>query len=89
MLADFVPDVAVAGVEFRKFGGMGVYVCESEIGLAQGLHDLKDIEGPAAFFYLQFFEGAEAVVGGAHFARGVRSSFAHDGDASVRGDCAG
>jgi len=83
LLADFGADVAIVWVEFREFGGVGVDVGESEFGFAQGLHDLEYVEGPASFFCLQFFQGAKAVVGGAHFTRSVRSAFAHDGDASV------
>jgi len=85
LLADFVAGAAVGGVEFGKFGGVGVDIGESEFGFAQGLHDLKDVEGPASFFRLQFFEGAEAVVGSGHLARSVRSPFAHDGDGRVLG----
>ena len=41
LLADFVADVAVMGMEFREGAGVGVDVGESEFHFAQGLHDLK------------------------------------------------
>ena len=52
LLADFVADVAVMGMEFREGAGVGVDVGKGEFHFAQGLHDLKHVEGPAAFFYL-------------------------------------
>ncbi len=52
LLADFVADVAVIRMEFRKGARVSVYVGESEFEFAQGLHDLKHVEGPAAFLYL-------------------------------------
>jgi hypothetical protein len=58
LLADFVADVTVGGVEFGEFGGVGVDVGESEFGFAQGLHDLEHVEGPAAGFDFEFFERA-------------------------------
>ena len=58
LLADFVADVAIVGVEFGQGVGVGVDVVEGEFGLLQGLHDLEDIEGPASLFDFEIFERA-------------------------------
>ena len=58
MLADFLADVTVAGMEFREFVGAGVDVGEGEFWFVQGVDDVEDIEGPAAVFDFEFFEGA-------------------------------
>jgi hypothetical protein len=60
------------GMEFGKGVGVGVDVGESEFHFAQGLHDLKHVEGPAALFYLQFFWWAKPVVGGSHLLSSLR-----------------
>ncbi len=86
MLADFVADVGVVGMKFGQSVGVSVDVGESEFELAQGLHYLKDVESPAAFFYLQFFQRAESVVRTAHFVRSVGVSLAYDGDTSMDGN---
>ena len=52
LLADFVADVRVVGMKFSQSVGVGVDISESEFEFAQGLHYLKHIKGPAAFFYL-------------------------------------
>ena len=57
--------------------GVSVDVGEGEFGFAQRLDHLEHVEGPAAFFYLQFFEWAEPIVGGSHLVRSLRGSFVH------------
>ena len=52
LLSDLRLDVLISGVEFGQGVGVGVDVGKREFHFAQGLHDLKDVEGPAAFFYL-------------------------------------
>jgi hypothetical protein len=50
LLADFGADMAIAGMLFREFVGVGVDIGESEFGFAEGLHDLEYVQRPAAFF---------------------------------------
>ena len=50
LLADFVADVGVVGVEFGQSVSVGIDIRESEFGFAQGLHYLKHVEGPATLF---------------------------------------
>src|SRR6266700_1181622 len=52
LLADFVADVSVVGMEFGQSFGVSIYIGESEFEFAQGLHHLKDVEGPATLFNL-------------------------------------
>ena len=52
LLADFVADVGVVGMELGQCAVMRVDVGESEFEFAKGLDDLKHVEGPAALFYL-------------------------------------
>ena len=58
LLADFVADVTVGGMEFGEFGGAGVDVGEKEFGFVQGANNVEDVEGPAAGFDFEIFEGA-------------------------------
>jgi hypothetical protein len=58
LLADFVADVTVGGVEFGELGGVGVDVGEKEFGFVEGADDAEDIKGPAAGFDFEFFERA-------------------------------
>ncbi|MGB8476764.1 MAG: hypothetical protein WCE61_22000 [Candidatus Acidiferrum sp.] len=50
LLADFVADVGVVGMELGKLGGVGVDVGWGEFGFVQGADDVEDVEGPAAGF---------------------------------------
>jgi hypothetical protein len=52
LLADFVADVEIVGVEFGQSIGVSVDIGESEFEFAQRLDHLKYVESPAAFFYL-------------------------------------
>ena len=42
-MADFIADVAVGGVEFGEFGGVGVDVGEKEFGFVEGADDVEDV----------------------------------------------
>jgi hypothetical protein len=63
LLADFVADVGVFGVEAGERAGVGVDVGEGEFGFVEGADGVQDVEGPAAFFDGDLFEGAEALAG--------------------------
>jgi hypothetical protein len=57
LLADFVGDVGVVGVELGEFGGVGVDVGEREIGFVQGAHDGEDVRVQPRFSTLSFSSG--------------------------------
>jgi len=52
LLADFVADVGVVGMESGQSAGVSVNIGESEFEFAQRLNYLEHVEGPAALFYL-------------------------------------
>jgi hypothetical protein len=58
LLADFVGDVRIVGMESGEFGSVGVDVGEREFWFVEGADDVEDVEGPAAFFDFEFFEWA-------------------------------
>ena len=86
LLADFVADVGVVGMEFCQSGGVSVNVGKSEFEFAQRLDYLEHVESPAAFFYLQFFQRPEPIVRDSHFLRSLWRSFVHYRDAGVHGN---
>ena len=86
LLADFFADVGVVGVQAGELAGVGVDVGEGEVGFVEGADGVEDVEGPAAFFDGELFEGAEALVGLADAARGQGLAVFDDGDAGVLGN---
>ena len=86
MLADFVADVGVVGMEFGEFVGTGVDVGEKEFGFVDGADDVEDFEGPAAGFGFEFFEWAETAVGAANFGCGACGAVGDDRNAGVLRD---
>ncbi len=52
LLADFVADVGVVGMEFGQNVGVSVDVGESEFEFAYRVDHLEHVERPAALFYV-------------------------------------
>ncbi len=59
LLADFVADVAIVGMERAEAIFEGIDIGESEIRAAQGADNSEDVEGPATFLDREFFERAK------------------------------
>ncbi|MFZ0924197.1 MAG: hypothetical protein WA020_14115, partial [Candidatus Acidiferrales bacterium] len=54
LLADFVADVAIGGMERGEVGFEGIGVGEREILFMEGANEIENIEGPTAHFGAQF-----------------------------------
>lgn len=54
LLADFVADVAIRGMERREMRFEGVGVGERESLFVEGADEIEDVECPAAYFGAQF-----------------------------------
>src|SRR5258708_36030288 len=74
LLADFVADVPIAGMQFLKSQGQGVRILVGEFGFAEAAHGGEDIQGPAALIDGNILEGFDALELRAHLIR--RNGFA-------------
>ena len=74
LLADFVADVPIAGMQFLKPRGQGVRILVGEFGFTEAAHGGEDIQCPAALMDRNILEGFDALELCAHLAR--RNGFA-------------
>jgi hypothetical protein len=70
LLADFVADVTVAGMQRFEFAFEGVDVLVCEFFVPQSVDEVEDVEGPAAFGDGEFGEGFDFAEAGADYAGG-------------------
>ena len=86
LLADFVADVAIVGMERAEAIFEGIDIGECEIRAAQGADNSEDVESPAAFLDREFFERAKCCEFFADGLRRDRLSVADVADACVGRD---
>ena len=56
LLADFVADVAVVGMQLFQLAVKGVNVFVLELRLAEATHDVQHVQRPAGFWFRKFLE---------------------------------
>jgi len=74
LLADFVADVPIAGMQFLQSRGQRVRIIIGEFGFAEAAHGGEDVQGPAALIDGNILEGFDALKLCPHLIR--RNSFA-------------
>lgn len=61
LLADFVADVPIAGMQFLQSRGQGVRILVGEFGFAEAADGGEDVQGPAALIDGNILEGFDAL----------------------------
>ncbi len=86
LLADFVADVAVTGMETKELTLKSINLVKCKFVFPQRTDYIQHIKSPATFFDTDVSKGSEPTKTFADFRRGASCTIDHDWDTSVDGN---